>query len=165
MYFKKLAPVVIWAALFTACTPAHAQLECFAQGNIMLDIGFGAWPFIPQAHFDIGVHDLVSVGAGIGVHIPWFALPILARGAFHPFNLPPLQDKIGIRDRFDAYVGLTAGIAIDPDDHRAPVLPTVAEFIGCRFFLSEVFGFFAEHEWGGPGEDLGRIAGGIALKF
>ena len=170
MRFKKvIAAVVLAVAFFPAYMPVHGQYAAYEKGAILFDGGFALWPIILHAHLDIGVHDLVSAGGGLGVHMPTpsrgIAIPILARGAFHPFNLPVLQDKIAIRDRFDAYAGLIAGIAIDPDDGRAPVLPTFGEFIGCRFYISDQFGFYAEHEAAGPGEHLGWIGGGVTLKF
>ncbi len=155
---------IVSSAVFFAAAPAAAQDGCFAKGDMMLDMGFGVPPFVPGAHFDIAVHDMVSVGGCTGIAIPWVDIPFLARGAFHPFNLPPLQDKIAIRDKLDPYAGLVAGLSISPGESH-PVWPTFGEIIGCRFFLSDMFGFYAEECGAGPGDDLGIISGGVVLKF
>jgi len=143
---------------------AEASDGCFGKGNMLLDAGIGIWPFIPAAHFEVGVHDMVSVGGASGLVIPWIDIPILARGAFHPFNLPVLVDKIPVRDKLDTYAGIVVGLSISPGESY-PVWPTIGEIIGVRYYVSEKFGFYAEECLAGPGEDLGYISGGITLKL
>ncbi|MBD3392262.1 MAG: hypothetical protein GF418_09360 [Chitinivibrionales bacterium] len=157
-----ISALVLSVGLVSA--PVSARDGVYAKGDMMIGAGIGIVPFIPGAHFDIAVHDMVSVGAAMGVHIPWIDIPLIGRGAFHPFYLPPLRDKIDVKRILDPYVGVIAGISIDPGDDT-PVLPSFGEFIGCRFFISESFGFYAEESATWPGEDLGFLSGGVVFKF
>jgi hypothetical protein len=152
------------AAVAVAARPVMASGGCFEKGDKIVDAGMGILPFIIGGHFEIGVHDLVSVGGETGIGFPGPVFPILARGAFHPFNLPVLQNKINIRDKLDAYAGVVAGLSICSDDVK-PVRPSIGEIIGARFYISDKFGFFAEHCGAWPGYDLGYISGGATFKF
>jgi hypothetical protein len=156
--------IVAVAAIAACAVSVSAAGGCYSKGDKILDAGIGMWPFVPSVHFEIGVHDYVSVGGATGLLIPYLDIPILARGAFHPFNLPVLQDKISIRDKLDAYAGLVAGLSVGPGDF-SPVWPVFGEIIGARFYMSESFGFYAEECWAGPGSDLGWISGGVTFKF
>jgi hypothetical protein len=152
-------------AVAAAAGPVSASGGCFAKGDKIVDAGVGVWPFVIGGHFEVGVHDFVSVGGGTGIGFPGPVFPILARGAFHPFNLPVLQDKITFRDKLDAYIGVVAGLSISLRDIDATVEPSFGEIIGARFYMSEKIGFFAEHCGAWPGYDLGYIAGGVTFKF
>ena len=96
-------------------------------------------------------------------------MPIVARGAFHPFNLKALADKIKVRDKLDAYVGVSSGwnigwasyreSGVEPDDPSVGHF-IIREYLGVRFYPSEHFYLFAEEGCG-----LGLFNLGVGFKF
>jgi hypothetical protein len=156
-----------------AATGMHAEEwatgvgSCFAKGDKIIDVG------IPFPFFQIGAHgafdyaflDAISAGGGIGVQYtyPYLGgdvayLSFVLRGAFHPFNLSALRDKIKIRDRLDVYGGLAliAGPALDGNSYLFPV----REFLGARWHFSPKISCFLE-DCGG----FGYLDGGISFNL
>ena len=95
-------------------------------------------------------------------------VPVMARGAFHPFNLAALADKIVIRDVIDVYAGLAAGwlfvwvkrdnVTLQKESDEPGF--RIREYIGMRYHFNPKWSFFIE--------DCGyltNIAGGVSYKF
>jgi hypothetical protein len=143
--------------------------SCYAKGDKILDIGI-PFPFFQlgvHGAFDYGVHDAISVGGGLGFHYNYGYLggvggntyfTFVARGAFHPFNLKALEDKIKIRDKLDVYAGLTlfAGPSLNGGDFLFPV----REYIGARWHFSPKISAFLE-----DCAPFGYLDGGISFNL
>ena len=128
------------------------------------------------AAFDYGLHDCFSAGAATGYNVYSFSpqtlthhWPVMARVAFHPFNLKVLADKIIIRNIIDFYAGVSGGwifrwdtydfnIASKPDDH--PSSFGVREYIGMRYYFKDNLALFIE-DCG----DISTISAGVTLLF
>ena len=104
-------------------------------------ISFGGSLFWGYGFFggvDYGFHDAISGGGAVALLVhPFYDevwLPVVARAAFHPFNLRVLADKIPVRGQVDPYVGLATGWKFIDD-------PTFRfrEYIGVRYFFTEHF--------------------------
>ena len=149
---------------------ATSQGSCYAKGDKIIDVGI-PFPFFQigvHGAFDYGFHDAISAGGGIGFHynypylgygvgnIAYFSFVL--RGAFHPFNLNVLKDKIKIRDKLDAYGGLAliAGPSLNGNDFLFPV----REYFGARWHFTEKISCFLE-ECGG----FGYLDGGISFNL
>lgn len=156
---------------------ASGDGSCYGKGAKIIGAGGSIWPFGFYGSFDFGVNDAISVGAAAGWNIRGYssdwrynAIPILARGAFHPFNLRVLADKIKIREKLDVYVGLAAGWRIGFWNYKGPdaVKPgtpkygglILREYVGVRFFFTPSFGVVAEDCHG-----LGIFNIGVCFKF
>jgi hypothetical protein len=157
---------------------ATSDGSCYAQGEKIASAALSINNFGLYAAFDYGVHDAISVGGGFGYNatsnLQWRYnyLPIMLRGAFHPFNLSALADKIVVRNMVDVYVGLTVGwrigwlkwksaaIAVrEPTDlNNGFAIPR--EFIGVRYFFNDKLAIFVEHC-----PELTNISGGVSYKF
>ena len=168
---SRIALVCTLVALFATAPRAEEWAtgvgSCFAKGDKIIDVG------IPFPFFQIGVHgafdyaflDAISAGGGIGVHYtyPYLGgdiayLSFVLRGAFHPFNLSVLRDKIKIRNKLDVYGGLAliAGPALDGSSYLFPV----REFLGARWHFSPKISCFLE-DCGG----FGYLDGGISFNL
>jgi len=155
---------------------ATSEGSCYNQGSMIIGLGGSLLPFGAFASFDYGVHSAISAGGAIGFNTYGYSstwrysqVPILVRGAFHPFNLPVLSDKIKVRDILDPYVGLAMGWGIgfwsyegtgvsggEPD--RLGLI--LREYIGVRYYFNPAFGIFAEDCAG-----LGALNAGVCFKF
>jgi opacity protein-like surface antigen len=156
--------------------------SCFTQGDKLISAGLSVWYFGLYAGFDYAVHDAISVGGGLGyngyspnLNYRYNYVPVLIRGAFHPFNLSVLADKIVVRNMIDVYIGVTTGWRFgwysDRGDNR-PYTYTPSsndmytgyffprEYVGARYFFKDNIALFVEHC---PG--LSDISGGISFKF
>jgi hypothetical protein len=148
----------------------------YHKGDRLGSAGISFFYFGALAAFDYGLHDCISAGAATGYNVHSFApqtlthhLPVMARVAFHPFNLDVLSDKIIVRNIIDVYAGLSGGwvfrwdtydfnFATPPDDH--PSSFGVREYIGMRYFFKDNLALFIE--------DCGYIAtisAGVTLTF
>jgi hypothetical protein len=148
---------------------ATSMGSCYTQGDKYLDVGTSL-PFYPlgvHAAFDYGFHDAISAGGGIGfryyyAYSSWYwnsaYLTFLARGAFHPFNLTVLQDKIRVRDKLDVYAGLTTWVGPSLNGYRPDW--GVREYLGMRWHFAPKFCLFVE-DCGG----FGWLDAGITFKF
>jgi hypothetical protein len=157
---------------------SSATESCFAKGNSLVNLGLGLameGPVGVVASYECAVHDLVSVGGEIG-YSGWSngfwsysEIPFAVRGAFHPFNLPSLVDKIKVRDKFDVYGGLSVGYDVVTSSWSGPLSGSDATgshgifslFIGGRYYMNPHFGFYAEE----TGGSFGWLNGGVVFKF
>jgi len=163
---------------FSLANVSSATESCYAKGNSLVNLGLGLvmeGPFGVVASYEYGVHDLVSVGGEIGFsgwsngYWSYSEIPFAVRGAFHPFNLPSLVDKIKVRDKFDVYGGLSMGYDIVTSSWSGPYAGTDATgshviaslFIGGRYYMNPNFGFYAEE----TGGSFGWLNGGVVFKF
>ena len=157
-----------WATGDGSCYKQHSKN--ISVGLSLLHLGF-------FAAFDYGVHDAISVGIasgynGYGHNRYWryHYVPIAVRGAFHPFNLSVLADKIKVRKKLDAYIGLAIGGRVGwatwDADGTTLAEPTgvggffLREYIGIRFFPVEKFYISAEE-----GSGLGIFNLGVGFAF
>jgi hypothetical protein len=145
----------------------------------------------PVVTYERGVHDLVSVGGTMSFAtkteeyggsfflldnhkyvVRYTEVPITARGAFHPFNLPVLIDKIPVRDKVDVYAGLAMGFRIYTAKYESGgggtkiSTDTVDRFrysaiIGGRYFFTKQFAAYLEE----TGGSHGIINFGASMKF
>jgi len=179
LYVKVCAAIAVSICL---SVPARAgdwatgEGSCYSKGAKIIGAGGSILPFGFYGSFDFGVHDAISAGGAVGWNTYGYssiwrynAIPILARGAFHPFNLSVLADKIKVREKLDAYVGLAAGWRIGFWSYDGPgVKPStpsyggliLREYIGVRYFFTDNFGVTAEDCHG-----LGVLNIGVCFKF
>jgi hypothetical protein len=154
-----------WAA------PSHA----FQQGALFLNPGLMTYPVGAYGSLDFAVHDAISVGGAAGYRFTlshdWVhhGIPVVARAAFHPFNLEALADIIAVRDQLDVYVGPAVGFSIDIDSYRGAfetidsdvgASPIIREFIGARYYFEPDFAVFAEE-----GSGLGWFNIGVTFRL
>lgn len=145
---KKLYAIFIMAATAVSSNVYAANWamdvgSCFQKGDMYLSAGVPLYPFGLNAAFDYGFHEVISGGGGIGfrtfIYSNYFS--IVARAAFHPFNLKVLEEKISVRNKFDVFVGLApyfgAGIGNGPDWGFWP-------YAGGRWQFAPKFSLFAE---------------------
>lgn len=100
----------------------------------------------------------------------YYQVPILARAAFHPFNLNVLAEKIKVRDKLDVYVGPSMGWQIGWTNWKGSGSAigsspsyggfVIREYIGARWFFTPNFAVTLE-DCGG----LGVINAGVVFKF
>jgi len=161
MHLVKKWMIIIFlpgAILFPALADDWAvdQGSAYAKGDKTINAGFALWPFGLSASFDYGFHQAISAGYVVGIMIfPDSYVPMVVRAAFHPFNLAVWKDKISVRDKLDAYAGLSSGLKIGFDP-----LFTVSEYIGARYFFTPKFAVYAEDCAG-----IGYLNFGISFKL
>jgi hypothetical protein len=164
--------LIFFALLVFSVSPAQAsdwatgEGSCFAKGDKILDVGipFPAFQIGVHGAFDYAFHDAISAGGGVGFFYTYPYLgeqayfTFVVRGAFHPFNLSALKDKIKVRDKLDTYVGLTlyGGPSLSGD----PFMFWPREYIGARWHFSPKISVFLE-DCGG----FGWFDGGISFKL
>lgn len=150
--------------------------SCYAKNDKNASATLPIWPIGIFSAFDYGFHDCISGGGGIGIYGYSFSslwryhyLPIIARAAFHPFNLSVLADKIKVRNKLDVYAGIATGVRIGWVTWKGsgPKLdePKITkflfrEYIGIRFYPTEKFYLVAEE-----GGALLIFSIGVGLKF
>ena len=164
------ACIAISATSMRAEDWATSQGSCYAKGDKIVDVGI-PFPFFQigvHGAFDYAFHDAISAGGGIGFHYNYAYLgdgvgdiayfSFVLRGAFHPFNLSVLRDKIRIRDKLDVYGGMTliAGPSLNGDSYLFPV----REFFGARWHFAPKVSVFLE-DCGG----FGYLDGGISFNL
>ncbi|MBN1309336.1 MAG: hypothetical protein JXA18_15535 [Chitinispirillaceae bacterium] len=169
-----LSLLTVTAAVTPVCGWYDSEGSCYAKGDMIGSLGLSVHYFGAYGSFDYGVHDCISAGGAVG-YVGYSLLdarhnhiPLIVRGAFHPFNLAALADKIVIRDVIDVYAGLSTGwlfvwIRRDnlslQDEADKPGF-RIREYIGMRYHFSPKWSFFIE--------DCGyltNIAGGVSYKF
>ncbi len=149
--------------------------SCYAKGSMTAFGGVSFLYFGMFAGFDYGFHDCISGGVAIGINgksdsfFKYRQVPFTVHGAFHPFNLSVLADKIKVRDKLDVYAGLTSGwkfgwskvsgsnVNISADDFGGFVL---RELLGVRFFPTDNFFIMFEERAG-----FGVFNFGAGYKF
>jgi hypothetical protein len=135
--------------------------SAYTKGSKMVSLGPNLFPFGFSAAFEYGFHKAISGSVASGLMFyplindwTYHTIPFLVRGAFHPFNLKVLQDKITVRDKLDVYCGLASGFRFSfwthpsgstlgqPNaDYAAFVL---GEYIGVKYWFNPKFAVFAE---------------------
>jgi hypothetical protein len=168
--------VVFTAGSIQAGDWATGEGSCFSKNSKEVSGGLSIFDFGFYAAYDMGFHDAISGGVATGFN--WFgldyysrfAIPIVVRAAFHPFNLVALKDKISVRDKLDVYGGLSSGYSIGWTSwDSGPVSGTglsdhggfiFREYLGVRYFFKPNMALVAE-DCGG----LGILNFGICFKF
>jgi hypothetical protein len=169
------AITMVAVGISSASDWATSEGSCYAKGNKLLSVGGSIFPMGLFGSFDYGIHDAISAGGAVGYNFWWYGswtyhyIPIIVRGAFHPFNLAILKDKIPVREKFDVYVGpamgWTIGFATWKGAGAAGLEPgfggfTIREYIGARWHFSPKMSLFLE-EGGG----ISTLAVGITFKL
>ena len=176
---KKLFSVLICILSISALNApafgwATSEGSVYAKGNMLGSAGLSIYPLGVLAGFDYGLHDCISAGLAAGYNNSSWApqvrthqVPIMARVAFHPFNLKVLSDKIVIRNMIDVYAGLNTGWIFrwyssdlgiqSPDDASYFGL---REYIGMRYFVNDKLAIFVEDN-----NYLSYIGFGVTYKF
>ena len=155
---------------------ANGEGSAYAQGNMTGSLAFSFHHLGLYGAFDYGIHDCISAGAVIGydgysrLDARYNHVPLMARAAFHPFNLAALADKIVIRDIVDVYAGITTGLlliwirrdnmTLEPVDYWEKTGFRIREYIGMRYTFADKWAFFVE-DCG----DVSTVAVGISYKF
>lgn len=174
--------IFLFCGLLVASTSALADDwststgSCYGQGSANISFGFIAYYLGAFAAFDYGFHDAISGGIAIGYNNWHYSniwtysqVPVVARVAFHPFNLKAIADHVGIRDKLDVYIGIASGWRVGWANYRLsgiqPAEPTVGgffvrEYIGARYYPSKNFFVVAEE-----GSGLGWFLIGIGFNL
>lgn len=168
---------------FIFCTTSYAKEwansegSCYGKQTKNISFGMSLLHIGFYGAFDYGFHDAISGGFASGYNGYSYSrywrynyIPIVVRAAFHPFNLNVLSDKIKIRDKLDAYVGVATGGRIgwakwrdSGDEFDSPTGVggfIFREYIGVRFFPAENFYISAEE-----GSGLGLFNIGVGFSF
>jgi hypothetical protein len=152
---------------------ATSEGSCYGKGNLSVGGGLSLAYLGVFGSADYGVHDAISAGVGIGYNGKDIGnyrrnfFSIYARGAFHPFNLKVLAEKVSIRNKLDPYGGIAVGYSgqwisnhntssITSDGPWSPV----REFLGVKFYPVNNLYIMAE-EGGG----LSVFNFGVGYKF
>jgi hypothetical protein len=150
--------------MFALFSPAHSEEwavdngSAYVKGSKTVNFGFAVIPFGLIAAYEYGFHEAISGSIATGVMInPDVYVPIIARAAFHPFNLKAWADHISVRDKLDVYIGPAMGFLLGED---APDLFVIREYIGARFHFNPKYALWAEDCAG-----LGFFNIGLTLKF
>jgi len=175
--FFVLSFFAIFSTSICAQNWASSEGSCFQKGDINVSAGLGIGWFGFFAVGEYGINDAISVSVGTGYNGYGFSdylrynyIPIVARGAFHPFNLKVLSNKIKIRNKLDPYAGLALGYHIgwasdlkdNPYDDATPSVGhfSFREYIGAKYYPTEKF-YLTLEEGGG----LSWLNFGVGLKF
>ena len=162
--------------LVSASDWATGSGSVYHQGDRLGSAGISFFYFGALAAFDYGLHDCVSAGAAAGYNVYSFYpqtmthhIPLMARAAFHPFNLSVLADKIIVRNMIDVYAGLSGGWVFrwETSDYPSLVKPDakpsgigVREYLGMRYFFRDNIALFVEDSG-----YLSTISAGLTVKF
>ncbi len=142
-----------------AASRATSSGSCYGEDNLTVSFGTSLFPGVGGfVAVDYGFHDAISGGGSMAFMLLGaddFRVPLMARAAFHPFNLSVLAEHIPVREFIDVYAGLAAGYGFG----APPPLP-VREYIGARFFWTDSF-FGVIEEAGG----LGYFNAGVGFSF
>lgn len=151
---------------------ATSDGSCYGKGNLTVGGGFSLVYFGAFATADYGVHDAISAGIAtgyngldkIGYRQNFFS--IYGRGAFHPFNLKVLAEKVSVRSKLDPYGGLAIGYSggwVTNNDiyhNKSDGWSPVREFFGVKFYPKRNLYLMAE-EGGG----MSVLNFGVGYKF
>ncbi|HEX3019790.1 MAG TPA: hypothetical protein VHP36_05795 [Chitinispirillaceae bacterium] len=178
---------IIFSSSIYAQNWASSEASCYAKGNFNISAGLGIGWLGFFVIGEYGINDAISASIATGYqgygYSTWWRynyVPIVARAAFHPFNLKALSNKIPIRNKLDPYAGLAMGWHIgwateleeikelndtwfgDAIDNSKPKVGhfTFRELIGVKFYPTEKF-FLTAEEGGG----LSWINLGVGFKF
>ncbi len=175
--FFVLLLFVVFSSSIYAQNWATSESSCFAKGDFSVSAGLGIGWFGFFAIGEYAINDAISVSVATGYQgygfSDWYRynyIPIVARGAFHPFNLKVLSKKIKIRNKLDPYAGLGLGYHIgwasELKKNEFIGTPTgvghfsFREFLGAKFYLSDKF-YLTLEEGGG----LSWLNFGVGMKF
>lgn len=173
---------------------SFAGESCFQKNDNIVQAGLGlgmgdeGFPVGFAATYERGIHDFISVGGSMGFsawkldfvtgHYTVVGIPISFRGAFHPFKLPVLEDKVSIKDKLDVYGGLAMGWSIwrtkwhsenselneflGDLDHSVDNGKLLFSFLlGARYYFNDRFGVYLEES----ANSTGIFNLGATLKF
>ncbi len=170
-----LVILVTYCGIVSAGDWANSDGSCYGKGSKNISAGISLIHIGFFGSFDYGFHDAISGGFATGFNTDrdgsWRRnyVPIVVRGAFHPFNLRKLAEKIKIRNKLDVYVGIATGWRIGSVKWEssvvAPAKPKVGgfifrEYIGIRFYPFNKFYILAEE-----GSGLGLFNFGVGFSF
>ncbi|MBN1758250.1 MAG: hypothetical protein JW863_08035 [Chitinispirillaceae bacterium] len=163
-----LSLTVLNASLF-------AEENVYSKGDLLGSAGVSVYHFGAIVAGDYGLHDLFSAGIAAGYNgysfvpqVRTHQVPLVARLAFHPFNLSAIADKIVVRTMIDVYAGICGGWVFRWQTSERGILLdeqekgsfAIREYIGMRYYFKENIALFVEDN--GP---LSYIGGGITYKF
>lgn len=161
MKVRLIATVILLCGLSLSAAISTGDGSCFTMGSKYLSGGVSFSHFGAFAAVDIGVHELLSVGAVTGFNKyeemngwKYSRYPVLGRVALHPLNFSFLADIILVRKSVDIYGGISAGYIYinaewngvtsqigSPDASGI----TFGEYLGIRIALNERWHLFAEN--------------------
>lgn len=166
-----LTAVAILCCIFAENTQAQAFQKGTKNLNVGLGLGYGVGA---NASFDVGVHELVSVGVGgafssrsygyLSGRFRTTYIGVGVRGAVHIGKF--VNEALSIDDsKFDPYVGLAGGFRIvDYNDAYSNYYGGAAAgiyfggYAGARYYFKDKLGVYAEA--GFPYTSLG-----VTFKF
>jgi len=173
--FFVLSFITVFFASIYAQNWASSEGSCFQKGNKNVSAGLGIGWFGFFVIGEYAINDAISASVATGYqgygYDEWWRynyIPIVARGAFHPFNLKVLSDKVRIRNKLDPYAGLALGYHIGwaselkDNDFGDPSVGhfSFREYLGAKYYLSDNF-YLTLEEGGG----LSWLNFGVGLKL
>jgi hypothetical protein len=116
--------------------------SAYTKDSKLLSFGLAMIPFGFSFAYDYGFHQAISGGGVMGVMIkPDAYISMIARAAFHPFNLKAWKVDRALRAKLDFYGGCASGFELGTE---APHLFTLSEYIGVKYYFDPNFAVFAE---------------------
>ena len=132
--------------------------SAYTKDSKSLSVGLAMIPFGFSFAYDYGFHQAISGGGVMGVLIkPDAYISMIARAAFHPFNLKAWKVDRKLRAKLDFYGGLASGFELGTE---APHPFTLSEYIGIKYYFDPNFAVFAEDCAG-----IGFFTIGITIKM
>jgi hypothetical protein len=116
--------------------------SAYTKDSKSLSVGLSAIPVGLSFAYDYGFHPAISGGGATGaIMSPDVYVPMIARAAFHPFNLKAWAVDRGLREKLDIFGGLASGFELGAN---APFPFIIREYIGARFYFAPKFAAFME---------------------
>ncbi len=142
---KICRPLAVALVIFSSAVAeewAVDQGSAYRKESKTLSFGFAAIPTGIIAAYEYGFHEAISASIASGLMInPYIYVPVIARAAFHPFNLKAWADHIAVRDKLDVYIGPAMGFELG---ENAPDVFVLREYIGARFHINSKYALWAE---------------------
>ena len=188
----RVALIAATIAGFSVMASAQMSGSCYRQGNNLIEGGlglglysgaYGSLAFPPVAVvYEYGASDVISFGGGIGFQgssyddgygdkWSYSYVPIMARIAFHPLNIPGLYAPV--RSNLDLYGGLSFGYYIVNSSvtyaYNIPgnnyysaggSYPGFGLLLGARWYFTPQYAVFLEE-----GSGFGWFTIGLSMKF
>jgi len=161
MKSRFISGMILFLAVELSAAISSGDGSSFHLGSKYLSGGLSISDLGVFTAVDVGVHDLISLGAAAGFnqndrYSSWRyrRFPVLGKIAIHPLNFSFLADILLIREKIDIYGGIAAGYVritskwngarpekIDTPDASGL---TIGEYLGIRITLNDKWHIFFE---------------------
>jgi hypothetical protein len=137
-----MALIVAMLSITLADDWAVDKGSAYTKRSKSLSLGLSAIPIGLSVAYDYGFHPAISGGGATGgILSPDVYVPVIARAAFHPFNLKAWKVDRALREKLDIFGGLASGFELGAN---APFPFIIREYIGARFYFAPKFAAFLE---------------------